>query len=180
MKVRLVSVYERLRMVEEQISCLVKEKTERLKAKTTKMAQVAQLLRLPGIGPVSSWTFVMEFFGWRRFRNRREVAALAGLTPTPYDSGSRLREQGISKAGNRRVRTLAIEIVWAWLRYQPRSKLSQVVPGTICRRWKPHATHRHRGPGPATALRSVALFGARGGAGRCPGKSTGSLSQNAD
>jgi transposase len=125
MKVRLVSVHERLRMVEEQISCLVKEKTERLKAKTTKMAQVAQLLRLPGIGPVSSWTFVMEFFGWRRFRNRREVAALAGLTPTPYDSGSRLREQGISKAGNRRVRTLAIEIAWAWLRYQPQSKLSR-------------------------------------------------------
>jgi transposase len=125
MKVRLVSVHERLRMVEEQISCLVKEKTERLKVKTTQMAQVAQLMRLPGIGPVSSWTFVMEFFGWRRFRNRREVAALAGLTPTPYDSGKRLREQGISKAGNRRVRTLAIEIAWAWLRFQPRSKLSR-------------------------------------------------------
>jgi hypothetical protein len=53
------------------------------------------------------------------------VAALAGLTPTPYESGNRLREQGISKAGNRRVRTLAIEIAWAWLRYQPRSKLSR-------------------------------------------------------
>lgn len=125
MKVRLVRVHERLRMVEEQISCLVKEKTQRLKAETASMAQVAQLLRLPGIGPVSSWTFVMEFFGWRRFRNRREVAALAGLTPTPYDSGKRLREQGISKAGNRRVRTLAIEVAWAWLRFQPQSKLSR-------------------------------------------------------
>jgi transposase len=125
MKVRLVRVHDRLRMVEEQISTLVKEKTQRLQEENARMAQVAQLLRLPGIGPVSSWTFVMEFFGWRRFRNRREVAALAGLTPTPYDSGSRLREQGISKAGNRRVRTLAIEIAWAWLRFQPRSKLSR-------------------------------------------------------
>jgi transposase len=125
MKVRLVRVHERLRMVEEQISTLVKEKTQRLKEENARMAQVAQLLRLPGIGPVSSWTFVMEFFGWRRFRNRREVAALAGLTPTPYDSGNRLREQGISKAGNRRVRTLAIEIAWAWLRFQPQSKLSR-------------------------------------------------------
>ena len=125
MKARLVRVHARLRMVEEQISGLVKEKTQRLQEENAKMAQVAQLLRLPGIGPVSSWTFVMEFFGWRRFRNRREVAALAGLTPTPYDSGSRLREQGISKAGNRRVRTLAIEIAWAWLRFQPRSKLSR-------------------------------------------------------
>jgi transposase len=125
MKARLVRVHERLRLVEEQISYLVKEKTQRLKEKNAKMAQVAQLLRLHGIGPVSSWTFVMEFFGWRQFRNRREVAALAGLTPTPYDSGKRLREQGISKAGNRRVRALAIEIAWAWLRFQPRSKLSQ-------------------------------------------------------
>lgn len=125
MKLRLIRVHERLRMVEDQISSLVKEKTQRLQEKNARMAQVAQLLRLPGIGPVSSWTFVMEFFGWRRFRNRREVAALAGLTPTPYDSGRRLREQGISKAGNRRVRTLAIEIAWAWLRFQPRSKLSR-------------------------------------------------------
>jgi transposase len=125
MKARLVRVHARLRMVEEQISSLVKEKTQRLQEENARMAQVAQLLRLPGIGPVSSWTFVMEFFGWRRFRNRREVAALAGLTPTPYDSGRRMREQGISKAGNRRVRTLAIEIAWAWLRYQPRSKLSR-------------------------------------------------------
>ncbi len=117
MKVRLVRVHERLRMVEDQISSLVKEKTQRLKEENARMGQVAQLLRLPGIGPVSSWTFVMEFFGWRRFRNRREVGALAGLTPTPYDSGRRLREQGISKAGSRRVRTLAIEIAWAWLRW---------------------------------------------------------------
>ena len=125
MKVRLARVHERLRLVEDQISALVKEKMQRLKEENAKMVQVAQLLRLPGIGPVSSWTFVMEFFGWRRFRNRREVAALAELTPTPYDSGSRLREQGISKAGNRRVRTLAIEIAWTWLRYQPQSKLSR-------------------------------------------------------
>jgi transposase len=126
MKARIVRAYQQLRLVEDQISTLAKEKREQLKqVDNVKMRQVAQLLRLPGIGPVSSWAFVMEFFGWRRFRNRREVASLAGLTPTPYDSGRKLREQGISKAGNRRIRTLAIEIAWAWLRYQPHSKLSQ-------------------------------------------------------
>jgi transposase len=126
MKARIVRAYQQLRLVEDQISTLAQEKREQLKeAGNTKMRQVAQLQRLPGIGPVSSWAFVMEFFGWRQFRNRREVAALAGLTPTPYDSGRRLREQGISKAGNRRIRTLAIEIAWAWLRYQPQSRLSQ-------------------------------------------------------
>jgi transposase len=52
----------------------------------------------------------MEFFYWRGFRNRRELGALAGLTPTPYQSGDNSREQGISKAGNRHIRAMAIEI----------------------------------------------------------------------
>jgi hypothetical protein len=172
-----VRVHERLRLVEEQISSLVKEKTQRLQEENARMAQVAQLLRLPGIGPVSSWTFVMEFFGWRRFRNRREVAALAGLTPTPYDSGSRLREQG-QQTGNRRVRTLAIRCL-GLLRISTK-QVKPVVSGTVCRRWEPHATHRHRGPGPPAAHRSVAFSGVRGGPGRSPGKTIGSLTQNAE
>jgi transposase len=67
----------------------------------------------------------MEFFGWRRIRNRKQLAALAGLAPTPYQSGDSDREQGISKAGNRRLRTMAVEIAWCWLHYQPGSALSQ-------------------------------------------------------
>jgi len=80
---------------------------------------------LRGVGVNSSWKFVMEFFGWRNFKNRRELGALSGLTPTPYDSGGSQREQGISKAGNKRIRTLAVEMAWVWLRFQPQSKLSQ-------------------------------------------------------
>jgi transposase len=126
MKGRLVREYRRLRLVEEQIKDLDKEKKQRLKEpNTVKLQQVVQLRSLYGIGTVSSWAFVMEFFGWREFRNRREVAALAGLAPTPYDSGGTVREQGISKAGSRRIRTLAVEIAWAWLRFQPQSKLSR-------------------------------------------------------
>jgi transposase len=87
--------------------------------------KVRDLMKLKGIGPNSSWLFVMEFFGWRNFRNRREVGGLAGLTPTPYQSGTRSQEQGISKAGNRPVRGMAIEIAWAWVRYQPQSELTR-------------------------------------------------------
>ncbi len=83
------------------------------------------MAQLCGIGATSSWVFVMEFFGWRRFSNRREVAAAAGLTPTPYRSGNSLGEQGISKAGNPRVRTMMVEIAWSWLRYQSNSGLSK-------------------------------------------------------
>ncbi len=126
LKAQVVREYERLQMVEGQIKALEKEKKERLKnPDTDSLKKVAKLATLYGIGSVSSWTFVMEFFGWRQFQNRREVGALAGLTPTPYDSGKSLREQGISKAGNQRVRALAIEIAWAWLRFQPQSHLSQ-------------------------------------------------------
>ena len=87
--------------------------------------QVRQLLRLKGIGENSAWLYVMEFFGWREFRNRREIGALAGLTPTPFQSGADDHEQGISKAGNTLIRAMAIEIAWGWLRHQPDSELSQ-------------------------------------------------------
>jgi transposase len=126
LKAQVVRVYERLQLVEDQIKALEKEKKERLKnPDTVSLQKVAKLSSLYGIGSVSSWTFVMEFFGWRQFQNRREVGGLAGLTPTPYDSGNSLREQGISKAGNQRIRALAVEIAWAWLRFQPQSQLSQ-------------------------------------------------------
>ena len=112
--------------VRRKLVVLEEEKEKRLANPDTESLQkVAQLRRLAGIGTVSSWTFVMEFFSWREFRNRRQVAALAGLTPTPYDSGTSRREQGISKAGSKRIRTLTVEIVWAWLRFQPDSKLTQ-------------------------------------------------------
>ena len=125
LSIRIDREFERLQMVTEQIKFLEKEREMRLKdPKTINLQQIVKLQRLRGIGTQSSWLFVMEFFGWRQFRNRREIAALSGLAPTPYDSGSRTRDQGISKAGNPRVRTMSIEIAWAWLRFQPESKLS--------------------------------------------------------
>ena len=125
-KARIVREYERLRMVEEQMGSLRKERETRVgSAETLSMRKVAQLRTLYGIGVTSSWDFVMEMFGWREFRNRREVGAFAGLTPTPYDSGGSQREQGISKAGRGRIRALNIQIAWGWLRFQPQSKLSQ-------------------------------------------------------
>jgi transposase len=126
LKSTIIREYERLQMVEDQMRALEKEKTERLKnPDTDSLQKVVKLASLYGIGSVSSWTFVMEFFGWRQFQNRKEVGALAGLTPTPYDSGKSSREQGISKAGNQRIRGLAVEIAWSWLRFQPQSHLSQ-------------------------------------------------------
>lgn len=126
LQARVVREYQRLQPVDQQIRALEQERKTLLAAAQTKpVAQAKLLAELCGIGPTSSWVFAMDFFGWRQFANRREVASAAGLTPTPYQSGASPREQGISKAGNKRVRTMLIEIAWSWLRYQPESALSQ-------------------------------------------------------
>ena len=126
LKERLVREYERLRVVEDQMKLLRKERESRVKSgATAAYRMVAQLRSLHGIGKTSSWDFVMEMFSWRNFRNRKEVGAFPGLTPTPYDSGGSQREQGISKAGRGRIRGLNIQIAWGWLRFQPHSKLAR-------------------------------------------------------
>jgi transposase len=89
------------------------------------MAQVRQLLTLRGIGVKSAWLYVMEFFAWRDLQTPKQVGALAGLTPTPYQRGQGRRELGSAKAGNRHIRAIAIEIAWAWRRFQPASVLAQ-------------------------------------------------------
>ncbi len=116
--------YERYKVVQEHIKQLRSQQRDRVKAGQGQMRQVGALRRLKGIGPVSSWDLVFEFFGWRKFSKGKQVGAAAGLAPTPYDSGNTEREQGISKAGNRRVRSIMIEVGWQWLRYQPESQLS--------------------------------------------------------
>jgi transposase len=130
LKRRLVREYERLEMAKRQIKQIEAERADLVKtSESPDVLMVRQLLCLRGIGIGSSWLYVMEFFGWRQFRNGREVGSLAGLTPTPHQSGDVAWERGISKAGNRHVRSMAIQIGWAWLRYQPTSKLSRWYQG---------------------------------------------------
>jgi transposase len=83
-----------------------------------------QLMGLRAVGARTAWILVMELFSWRAIKNGKELGALVGLTPVPYDSGKSKREQGISKAGNRHVRCLMVELAWMWLRWQPGSALS--------------------------------------------------------
>lgn len=114
------------RELDRRIRELVRERKALLRhSPDPAVALVRRLMRLRGIGIESAWVYAMEFFAWRRFRNGREVAALAGLAPTPHQSGDESRELGITKAGNRHVRALAVEIAWGWLAYQPESALSQ-------------------------------------------------------
>lgn len=84
-----------------------------------------RLMGLKAVGARTAWILVMELFSWRAIKNGKQLGALVGLTPVPYDSGKSKREQGISKAGNKHVRCLMVELAWLWLRWQPTSALSQ-------------------------------------------------------
>lgn len=122
---RVLRVYAQHTFLSEQIAEVEAERRRQLQASTdARIDQVRQLMQLKGIGINGAWLLVMEFFGWRAFKNRREVGGLAGLTPTPYQSGDSAREQGITKSGNRHVRWMTMELAWSWLRFQPASALS--------------------------------------------------------
>jgi transposase len=126
LRARLARELERWRLVDGQLNEVANRQCRAVRDDSVAhVDQVRRLLDLKGVGPVTAWTLVREVFGWRRIRNRRELASLVGLDPTPYQSGDSHREQGISKAGNRRVRWLLVELAWMWLRHQPQSALSQ-------------------------------------------------------
>jgi transposase len=86
---------------------------------------VEQLQTLRGIGSVGAWSLTTEIFGWRQIHNGRELGALVGLVPSPYQSGATSHNQGITRAGNRHVRRMIVQLAWSWLRYQPTSALSR-------------------------------------------------------
>ena len=116
----------RLAVLERQVADL--ENAERRAVRegaTPQVEQVRRLLGVRGVGPRSAWLLVRELIGWRAGLTPKQAGSLAGLCPTPYASGATAREQGISKAGSKRVRWAMTELAWCWLRYQPGSALSQ-------------------------------------------------------
>lgn len=128
LQAELVREFARWELVGGHIRTLEAERRARLAQKkpTDPGVRISQqLTRLCGIGETSATVFANEFFAWRDFRNRRQVGAATGLVSSPYASGDRRTDQGITGAGNRRVRTTLIQIGWGWLRYQPDSALTQ-------------------------------------------------------
>jgi transposase len=108
----------RLALVREQIHALEAQQ------RRDQHPMVVQLCTLRSIAQRGASVLVAELFGWRHFANRRQLGACLGLTGTPYSSGDTDIEQGISKAGNKRARTLLVELAWRWLLLQPHSELT--------------------------------------------------------
>ena len=123
---RLLQAFAVWETVHRQVRDAANEQERQLReGSEAHLEMIRRLLGLKAVGVRSAWILVLELFAWRNIKNRKELAALVGLTPTPYDSGRSSREQGISKAGNKHVRALMVELAWMWLRWQPGSQLSQ-------------------------------------------------------
>lgn len=126
LKAELLRMHEQYELFGRQLKAVAAAyKTEVESKKTVIGQQRARLEMLKGVGPKSSRVMSGEAFSWRRFDNQKQVGSMAGLTPTPDQSGDLSRERGIGKHGNPRVRHMAIELAWLWLRWQPQSALSQ-------------------------------------------------------
>jgi transposase len=123
---KIARLLTRLELVLAQIAELELERdaVARTDAPDQAGKMIQQLISLRGIGVQSATVLVREAFV-RRFANGKALGSYAGLTSTPYSSGGIDREQGIGKAGNRRLRTVMVELAWLWQRYQPGA--SQVV-----------------------------------------------------
>jgi transposase len=117
-------VRRHLRRLALVLEMLAEVEAERDRALAAAKGKEAVLLRLKGLGPESVAVLCAEIFH-RAFANRRGVAAYAGLAPSPFASGDTCRDQGVSKAGNPRVRRMMVELAWLWVRFQPESALSR-------------------------------------------------------
>jgi transposase len=118
---------QRLELALEMIKAIEKERNAMVLAKTPSTygnaKKVQQLVKIGSIGPEIATVLVGEVF-FRQFNNRQEVGSYVGLTPSHFQSGPSSRDQGISKAGNPKARTIMLELAWFWIRYQPDSPLT--------------------------------------------------------
>lgn len=100
-------------------------RAERQQVRASAPATPAQhLAQLRGVAARGATVLAAELFS-RGLRNRREVGALTGLVSAPYQSGTTRRDQGLARSGLPAVRRIAVEMAWAWVRYQPTSALTQ-------------------------------------------------------
>jgi len=123
LKLQIGRELDRVELLIEQIKAVEAERDSMLAAAEAVSPAPAMLLTLKGIGPEFAAVLWSEGLS-RHFDNRRQVAAYAGLAPTPWQSGSVDHDQGVSKSGNPRLRTTLIQVAWLWLRHQPHSVLS--------------------------------------------------------
>jgi transposase len=124
LQTRLARAAARLELLATQIAGLDAQQRTALTAAPAGSA-AGRLRQLKGVAQTGVAVLLEEGLEWRAFRNRRQIGGLLGFAPTPYASGTRQREQGISRAGNTRLQAVSIQLAWNWVRWQPDSPLTQ-------------------------------------------------------
>jgi transposase len=122
---RVTQIWHQLRFLTTQLAAVDAAWHRRLRQPTTAADRCARrVATLSGIGPLGAGVLATEIFAWRQIRNSRQLGALVGLTPAPWQSGEVAHDRGITRAGNKHVRRLMGQLAWTWLRYQPASALT--------------------------------------------------------
>lgn len=121
---RLARAWQRLAGLEAQLAAISAQQKAAAKAAPATSA-LGRLVRIKGVATTSAAVLLNEGLVWREFRNRRQVGGLLGFTPTPYQSGDRMQEQGISRAGNARLQAITVQLAWRWVRWQPDSPITR-------------------------------------------------------
>ncbi len=153
LKAQVLRELDRLELLLNQIKAVEAERDAALADEPQNRetpAAAKMLLDIRGIGPEVAAVLWSEGL-FRHFDNRRQVAAYAGLAPTPWQSGAVSRDQGVSKTGNPRLRSTMIELAWLWLGHQPDIGAHPLVPRAHRAEWRPSAQDGDRGAGPEAA-----------------------------
>lgn len=107
------------------VNCYVGVRTElvvtnkrlRLYRKDEKYARPIELLMsIPGIGFITSITFLSEIGNAKRFKNEREFASFIGIVPICHNSGEKESTGGMTFRGNSHLSHVLIEAAWIAVR----------------------------------------------------------------
>lgn len=121
---RIARAEARLAVVADQIATI--DESQRVTVQQAEPASaLARLVQLKGVATTSASVLLDEGVVWRRFQNRRQLGGLLGFAPAKYDSGESERDQGITRAGNKRLQAVMVQLAWGWVHWQRQSALTQ-------------------------------------------------------
>ena len=121
---RIARAEARLAMVADQIATIDVSQTATVRQADPGSA-LTRLVPLKGVATTSASVLLDEGVVWRAFQNRRQIGALLGFAPAKYDSGESERDQGITRAGNKRLQSVMVQLAWGWVHWQPQSALTR-------------------------------------------------------
>ena len=121
---RIARAQARLAVVAEQIATIHASQTATVQQADPRGA-LARLVQLKGVATTSASVLLDEGVVWRAFQNRRQIGGLLGFAPAKYASGESERDQGISRAGNKRLQSVMVQLAWGWVQWQRQSALTR-------------------------------------------------------